>query len=231
MRINKYLADKGLTTRRGADKLIEAGQVTINGRKAKLGDQVNETDKVVISAGAAKKLAQSYRYYAYNKPLGIVTHSPHGNEKEIADVINLRGVAPLGRLDKDSHGLILLSNDGRITERLLSPQAEHEKEYLVKVDKPLMQNTLTRLSKGVKIEGYITKPAQAEELSPYTLRLTITEGKRHQIRRMLAALGYVVRDLQRTRIMHINLGPLKAGEYRELTSTECSQLMNTLGLK
>jgi 23S rRNA pseudouridine2604 synthase len=144
--------------------------------------------------------------------------------------VKLKGVFPLGRLDKESHGLILLTNDGRVTERLLSPEAEHEKEYVVKVDKPLKQNTLTRLGKGVKIEGYITKPAIVEELGARALRLTITEGKRHQIRRMLTALGYVVTDLKRIRIMNIRLGELHDGEVRPLTATEKKTLLADLGL-
>jgi 23S rRNA pseudouridine2604 synthase len=210
--------------------LIAAGKVKINGRSAKLGDRVNETDKVEVDQKAITQKEQGYVYYAYNKSIGIVTHSPQKGEKDIAQAVKLKGVFPLGRLDKESHGLILLTNDGRVTERLLSPEAEHEKEYVVKVDKPLKQNTLTRLGKGVKIEGYITKPAIVEELGARALRLTITEGKRHQIRRMLTALGYVVTDLKRIRIMNIRLGELHDGEVRPLTATEKKTLLADLGL-
>jgi 23S rRNA pseudouridine2604 synthase len=229
-RINKYLAEKGFSTRRGADALIAAGKVKINGRPAKLGDKVNESDKVEVDQKAITQKEQGYVYYAYNKSIGIVTHSPQKGEKDIAQVVKLKGVFPLGRLDKESHGLILLTNDGRVTERLLSPEAEHEKEYVVKVDKPLKQNTLTRLGKGVKIEGYITKQAVVEELGTRALRLTITEGKRHQIRRMLTALGYVVTDLKRIRIMNIRLGELHDGEVRPLTATEKKTFLTDLGL-
>jgi 23S rRNA pseudouridine2604 synthase len=229
-RINKYLAEKGFSTRRGADALIAAGKVKINGRPAKLGDKVNESDKVEVDQNAITQKEQGYVYYAYNKSIGIVTHSPQKGEKDIAQVVKLKGVFPLGRLDKESHGLILLTNDGRVTERLLSPEAEHEKEYVVKVDKPLKQNTLTRLGKGVKIEGYITKQAVVEELGTRALRLTITEGKRHQIRRMLTALGYVVTDLKRIRIMNIRLGELHDGEVRPLTATEKKTFLTDLGL-
>ena len=230
VRINRYLAEKGFSTRRGADVLIEAGKVKINGRKAVLGDKVGETDKVEVDQKAMAAKQSAYVYYAYNKPVGIVTHSPQRGEQDIAQVIKVEGVFPLGRLDKDSHGLILLTNDGRVTERLLSPEAEHEKEYIVKVDKPLKQNTLTRLAKGVKIEGYITKPAIVEELGARALKLTITEGKRHQIRRMLTALGYVVTDLKRARIMNITLGDLKSGELRQLKGAELKDFLKEIGL-
>lgn len=230
IRINKYLAEKGFSTRRGADALIEAGKVKINGRVAKLGDKVAATDKVEVDQKAIAAKQNAYMYYAYNKPVGIVTHSPQNGEQDIAQAIKLQGIFPLGRLDKESHGLILLTNDGRVTERLLSPEGKHEKEYVVKVDKPLLQNTLTRLGKGVKIEGYITKPAIVEELGARSLRLTITEGKRHQIRRMLTALGYVVVDLKRIRIMNINLGDIKEGQYRQLTVAEKKTLLADLGL-
>jgi 23S rRNA pseudouridine2604 synthase len=236
IRINKYLAEEGYSTRRGADALIQAGKVLINGRKAVLGDKVNEGDTVKVDAKAVAAKKKSYVYYAYNKPVGIVTHSPQKGEQAIADVVKLPGVFPLGRLDKESHGLLLLTNDGRMTDRLLNPEAEHEKEYIVKVDKPLKQNTITRLGKGIKIDGdfkggsYITKPAIAEEISSYSLRLIITEGKRHQIRRMLTALGYQVVDLKRVRVMNIELGDLKEGQHRELTATEKSKLLKDLGL-
>jgi len=231
MRINKYLAEKGYSTRRGADALIQAGQVNINGRLAVLGDQVTEADKVEVATSALSSLSSKFVYYAYNKPVGVVTHSPQKGETDIVQATKLAGVFPLGRLDKESHGLILLTNDGRVTERLLSPSSEHEKEYVVKVDKPLRQNTLTRLTKGIKLEdGYITKPAEVEGLGAHALKIIITEGKRHQIRRMLAALGYVVTDLKRARIMNIELGELKVSEWRELSVGEKKELLGELGL-
>ena len=230
LRINKYLALHNYATRRGADALITAGKVMINGRRAVLGDKVGPTDSVTVDTAAIVSQQSQFVYYAYNKPLGMVTHSPQHGEKDIAGAIRLSGVFPLGRLDKDSHGLILLTNDGRVTERLLSPSAEHEKEYVVKVNKPLLQNTLTRLGKGVKIEGYITKKAVVEELGAYALRLTITEGKKHQIRRMLTALGYEVVDLKRVRIMNIKLGDLPSGQYRALTAPERKKFLGELGL-
>jgi 23S rRNA pseudouridine2604 synthase len=230
MRINKYLALRKYATRRGADVLIKAGKVTINGRVAVLGDKVQESDSVKVDEGAVAAAHQNYVYYAYNKPLGVVTHSPQKGEVDIAGSIKLPGVFPVGRLDKDSHGLIILTNDGRVTERLLSPLSEHEKEYAVKVDKPLKQSALTRLSKGVKIEGYITKPAVAEESGLYSLQLTITEGKRHQIRRMLTALGYQVQDLKRVRVMSVKLGDLKPGGLRKLQGKELRDFLRELDL-
>lgn len=234
MRINKYMAAQQLASRREADRLIEAGNVMLNGKKAKLGDKVRKGDKVELAQSAFKATQASRVYLAYNKPIGIVTHSPQEGEQEIVDVLKYEKakVYPLGRLDKESHGLILLTNDGRITERLLSPEYDHEKEYVVKVDKPLTEGTLNRLSRGIKLEdGEITKPAQIiSEPFIKTLRLIITEGKRHQIRRMLAALGYVVTDLKRVRIMNIELGELKAGEYRELKGAELKEFLSGLGL-
>ena len=231
VRINKYLADKGYSTRRGADALISAGKVKINGRRAVLGDKVSATDKIEVDSSSLKAQRSQLAYYAYNKPVGVVTHSPQAGETDIATLVKLPGVFPLGRLDKDSHGLILLTNDGRVTGRLLNPEEEHEKEYAVKVNKPLKENTFTRLSKGVKIEDYITKPAVAEgEPGSYTVHLTITEGKKHQIRRMMTALGYEVLDLKRVRIMNIKLGDLKDGEYRALTVKERKELLASLDL-
>jgi 23S rRNA pseudouridine2604 synthase len=230
LRINKYLAEHKYATRRGADALITAGKVTINGVRAKLGDKVKPGDVVSVDAAATAALSAKYVYYAYNKSVGIVTHSPQAGEKDIAQAVPVKGVFPLGRLDKESHGLILLTNDGRVTERLLSPTAEHEKEYIVKVNKPLKQNTLTRLAKGVKIEGYITKQAEVQELGAYAVSLTITEGKRHQIRRMMTALGYEVVDLKRVRIMNITLGDLKDGGLRQLKGAELKNFLTALGL-
>lgn len=234
IRINKYLALHKYATRRGADELIEAGKVTINGRTAVLGDKVAPGDVVQVDAAAVQKRQSAYAYYAYNKPVGIVTHSPQAGEVDIRMSLQDKGMrecSPIGRLDKDSHGLILLSNDGRLTERLLSPAFDHEKEYRVRVSKPLKQSMLTRLAKGVKLEdGYLTKPAEVWADSDYVLHIVLTEGKRHQIRRMVTACGYEVVDLERVRIMNVQLASLTEGDYRPLTSSEQRQLLTSLGL-
>lgn len=236
MRINKYLALNKYSTRRGADDLISAGKVTINGRKAVLGDQVSETDRVEVDQKAMVARAQSYVYYAYNKPIGFMTNpaarSLAARKKSIADITALpNGVFPVGRLDEASHGLLILTNDGRVTDRLLSPVYEHEREYIVKVNKPISENFITRITKGVKIEDGITKPAKlsAEPFSK-TFRIILTEGKKHQIRRMVTALGYEVTDLQRIRITNIKIAGLKTGEHRQLVGSELKLFLKALTL-
>ncbi|MCK9351551.1 MAG: pseudouridine synthase [Candidatus Paceibacterota bacterium] len=227
VRINKYLAARGETTRRGADILIEDKKVTINGRLAKLGDLVNEGDTVTVR-GADKK---EYLYYAYYKPRGMITHSPQNDEESIEDAIRgkIRGeVFPIGRLDKDSHGLIILTNDGRITEKLLSPERKHEKEYMVTVDKPVTARFIKDMERGVDIEGYRTKPARAKEAGNCKINIVITEGKKHQLRRMCAALGYTVKDIKRIRIMNITLGALNPRASRQLKGKELSEFLTLL---
>ncbi len=224
VRINKYLAHRGYATRRGADEIIARGEVTINGKKAVLGDVVKEGDVVEMR----NSQPENYVYYAYNKPRGIITHSPEAGEKSIEDSIRGRipeKVFPIGRLDKASQGLILLTNDGRITDKLLSPENDHEKEYEVMVDKPVNSQFLHGLKIGVDIEGYMTKPAQAKKVSEQKISIVITEGKKHQIRRMCAALGYVVKNIKRIRIMNITLGNLGPGQFRKLTDEELEGIL------
>lgn len=224
MRINKYLAHKNLCTRRAADELIAAGKVLINGTVAKLGDKVNEKDDVQVRFRSKK-----YRYYAYHKPRGVITHSAQEGEKEIADISPVKGVFPVGRLDKDSSGLIILTDDGRITDKLLNPDYVHEKEYIVTTKESLKSNFKERMERGVDIEGYKTKECHVEVLGEKRFSVVLTEGKKHQIRRMCAALGYVVATLERTRIMNIHLSGLKAGAHRSITGGELSALL--AGLK
>ena len=227
MRINKYLALRGDSTRRGADVLIEAKKVTINGRLAKLGDAVNEKDVVIVKGLDNKE----YLYYAYYKPRGVITHSPQDGEKSIEDVIKgsmKADVFPIGRLDKDSHGLIILTNDGRITEKLLSPEKYHEKEYILTLDKPITGRFLKDMERGVDIEGYMTKPAIAKENGFCKIDVIITEGKKHQLRRMCAALGYTVKDIKRIRIMNIKLGSLQSGTWRRISGNELADFLSLL---
>lgn len=227
VRANKYLADRGYATRLGADDLIRAGRVTINGKKAVLGSKImKETDSVVVT-GTRK----NYRYFAYNKPVGIVTVSPQKGEEAIKDVAGLpKGIFPIGRLDKDSHGLLLLTDDGRITKRLLEPQFEHEKEYEVSTDRPYDDSFIKKITRGVDIGGYVTKPCRARRLSRSRFSIILTEGKNRQIRRMCQALGYTVRELIRVRIMNIELGTLPAGTHRELKGKELAILLKSLGI-
>ncbi len=206
MRINKYLALKKISTRRGADELIRQQKVFINGKRAVLGSKVNEGDKVELKGAKLKE----YKYFAYNKPIGVETDSP----KE--------GLFPLGRLDKASHGLLILTDDGRITDQLLSPKYFHEKEYVVKTKQKLRGSFKDKMEAGVNIEGYVTKPCKVEIVNEFTFRVILTEGKKHQIRRMCSALFQDVADLKRERIMNIKLGQLKSKGVREIKGKELS---------
>jgi 23S rRNA pseudouridine2604 synthase len=232
IRINKYLAEKGHATRRGADALIESGIVFVNGKKALMGQQIQASDTVEVR-GAQKS---NYQYLLYYKPRGVITHSPEAHETDIAMQIkadhSIEGVFPVGRLDKDSEGLILLTNDGRITKRLLDPENDHEKEYEVLVDKRVTGAFLRQLTHGVSIEGYRTKPAAAvvDTRNDCKLHITLTEGKKHQIRRMCAALGYQVKELRRTRILGFGVRPLTVGKLRRLSPREVQILYKSLGV-
>lgn len=231
IRVNKYLAQEKIASRREADTLIERKQVLINGKPAVLGQLVEEGDSVTIS-GATKK----HIYLAYYKGRGVITHSPEGDEVDIATRLkrdySLTNVTPVGRLDKDSEGLMILTNDGRITGPLLNPEAEHEKEYDVTVDKNVTGMFGRLMELGVDIEGYRTKRATfvANPRNQKRFNLTLTEGKKHQIRRMCAALGYQIQSLKRVRIMNVTLGELKPNQYRKIAGSELKELMQSLEL-
>lgn len=225
MRINKYLAHEKYCTRREADTLIAAGKVLINDVPARLGSQVRATDVVRVTFKPKK-----HRYFAYNKPKGIITHSPGEGESDIRQTLPLVGVFPIGRLDKDSHGLIIVTDDGRITDPLLNPDFTHEKEYIIVTKESLSAHFKARMEGGVQIEGYKTKPCTIKILGDKRFSITLVEGKKHQIRRMCAALGYTIADLERVRIMNIHLSGLKTGAYRQLEGTELSTLLKHLGL-
>lgn len=228
--INHYLALQGYCSRRKAVDFIKQGKVLINGEVAEIGQRVDEGDVVEVSDDIAS-LPQKYEYYAFYKPVGVVSHNPKPGEKSVEDIFKKKvPLYPMGRLDKASEGLMLLSNDGRIVNRLLSPESNHEKEYVVSVDKRMRPTSLRKLGTGVRIEGYMTKPAKVKELSDHTFSITLTEGKKHQIRRMCAALGYQVRKLRRVRIMNITLGQLKPSQGRALSEKERSKLLDSLGL-
>lgn len=232
MRINKYLALRGFATRRGADELIEKKKVYINGRLAELGDKVQETDKVEVRK--SNKPTAPRIYVAYNKPRGVITHSPGDDEDDIKilleDAPELAGVFPIGRLDKDSSGLIILTNDGRITDRLLNPKFEHEKEYVVTTVQDLRPSFKEHMEKGVEIEGYQTKPAKVRILGERKFAITLTEGKKHQVRRMVVAMRNEVKTLERTRVMNITLGRLPRGAHRSIEGAELSDFLKSLGL-
>jgi 23S rRNA pseudouridine2604 synthase len=217
IRINKYLALKNISTRKGADELIEKKQVFINGKLAVLGSKVNENDKVEVKGNTStKKLI----YYAYNKPIGIITSD-----------ISVNGMFPVGRLDKNSHGLIILTNDGRITDKLLNPKYVHEKEYVVKTSNKLRSSFKQKMENGVNIEGYVTKKCKVQIVNDYTFKVILSEGKKHQIRRMCSALFQEVADLMRIRIINIELRNLKPGIFREIKDDELETFLKRLGIK
>ena len=232
MRLNKYLARAGYATRRSADTLIDEGRVFINGARAQLGQKVTESDTVEIKDFSKK----TYRYILYYKPRGVVTHSPSERETDIETLIKrdhgITGLFPIGRLGKESEGLILLTDDGRITERILSPEHGHERTYEVVVDKRVTQTFLNALSRGVNIEGYRTKPAHTEKRlhDDVTFSITLTEGKKHQIRRMCAHFGYQVVALKRTEMHTLSLRRLKPGGFYELKQKEIKAFTTSLGL-
>lgn len=230
VRINKYIAERGIATRKYADEMIKTGLVLINGQKAKLGDIVQKSDMVVV-----KRHEKSYEYYAYNKPIGIVTSTPQKGEISIEKYAKLpKGVFPIGRLDKDSEGLIILTNDGRITDRLLNPKYDHEKEYEVSVDKSITDKFIKSMSLGVVIKleqgPYKTKPAKVKRIDSNTFSIIIKEGKKRQIRRMCEALGYKVMKLKRIRILGIRLGNLKPNNLSKISSGDVQKLLGLLGL-
>jgi len=228
MRINKYLAHKGLATRTGVDELIKSKKILINGVLAKLGDKVSETDKVEVRGVHNKK----YIYLAYNKPVGIVSTNPQGDEKSIMENIKIKEkVFPVGRLDKESHGLIILTNDGRVTDRLLNPDKDHEKEYIVKVDRAYTPGFIRNMENGVDIGDGITKKAKLKKIKENIFSITLTEGKNRQIRRMTEKLGYTVRDLQRVRIQNIELGKTPVNSYREINGEEKTEFLKSIGLE
>jgi 23S rRNA pseudouridine2604 synthase len=225
MRINKYLASQNVVTRRGADDLIAKRKVLINGRIAVLGDKVNEGDQVELKESAKLK---EYSYFAYNKPIGVITHSPQSGEKDIKTSANLRGVFPIGRLDKNSHGLIILTNDGRITDKLLNPDYVHEKEYIVVTANKLRDSFKESMEKGIRIDDYVTRKCKVKVLGDKTFSIILTEGKKHQIRRMCEVMHNEVRDLKRIRIMNIRLGTLPANGYRKIEGEELETLKEDL---
>lgn len=232
IRLNKYLAHTGVASRREADELIANGKVQVNGAMALMGQPVNEGDKVSV---LGKTKAKSY--YAYYKGRGIITHSPGEGETDIATKLandyGITHVAPIGRLDKDSEGLMILSNDGRITGPMLDPESDKEKEYDVLVDKPISGMFKRAMETGVDIEGYRTKSAimKINPKNDKRFLLTITEGKKHQIRRMCAALGYQVQSLKRVRVMNVELNKLKPNQYRKLAGEELQTFLTSLNVK
>ena len=228
IRINKYLAYKEIASRRGADELIIKRIVTINGKVAKLGDYVRERDDVKITG----KIEKDFKYFAYYKPRGLPTSNSSNNEKNVVDIFADEKLAPVGRLDKDSEGLLILTNDWRVTEKLLSPDKESEKEYTVNTRENIREGVVAILEKGMDTKRYgVLKPAQAEITNENTIKIVLHEGKKHQIRIMLSDLKLTVTKLKRTRILNITLKKLRPGEVRQLKGEELTEFLLKLDLK
>ena len=228
MRINKYLSETGIISRRGADKWIAEGKVTINGELATVGSQV-ETGDIVCVNGKEVKKEQQLVYIALNKPVGITSTTERHIKGNVVDFVNhpLR-IFHIGRLDKESEGLLLLTNDGDIVNKILRAENHHEKEYIVQVDKPITAQFIQKMGAGVDILDTTTLPCHVEKISDKVFKIILEQGLNRQIRRMCTALGYSVKRLQRIRIMNIKLGNLKVGQWRDLTEKERTELFKLL---
>ncbi|OGO77245.1 MAG: 23S rRNA pseudouridine synthase F [Clostridiales bacterium GWB2_37_7] len=224
MRINKYISEKGICSRREADRFIEQKRVTINGSIAMIGSVVHAGDEVKID-NKPLKARDNFVYLVLNKPVGIVCTTDTRERDNIIDFMNYpKRIFPIGRLDKDSEGLIMLTSDGDIVNKILRAGNNHEKEYIVRVDKPISPGFINGMANGVKILGTITKKCRVELLTKYTFRIVLTEGMNRQIRRMCEAFGYQVLKLKRIRIMNINLEELPTGSWRYLSPEELAGL-------
>jgi 23S rRNA pseudouridine2604 synthase len=225
IRINKYLSEVGYCSRRGADKLIEDGLVTINGKVPEMGTKILPGDEVRVQGKLISPPKEDHVYIAFNKPIGIVCTTDTKVEKDnIIDFIgHPKRIFPIGRLDKPSEGLILLTSDGDIVNKILRARNNHEKEYIVSVDKMIHSDFIRKMGNGVPILDTVTRKCEIEALSKYTFRIVLTQGLNRQIRRMCEYLGYNVTKLKRIRIMNISLD-LPVGEWRDLTDKEMAEL-------
>ncbi len=231
MRINKHIAESGHCSRREADRLIAEKKVTVNDRVAGIGTQVQDGDEVKVDgrpllARSAAGKARRHVYIALNKPIGITCTTERDVGGNIVDFVDhQQRIFPVGRLDKDSEGLILLTSNGDIVNEILRSENRHEKEYLVGVNKPVAPEFLIGMSRGVPIHGQMTKPCKATRLAKFGFRVVLTQGLNRQIRLMAAAFGYRVTQLRRVRIVNIKLGALKVGQWRNLTDAELRGLL------
>lgn len=230
IRINKFFTAQGACSRREADTFVEEGRVTINGRVAVLGDRVDAKD-IITKDGLVVPWGNAPLYIKFHKPIGVTTTSePHVKDNIIACIDHAERIFPIGRLDKDSSGLILLTNDGDIVNRVLRVEYAHEKEYAVQVDRPFDQAFLDRMTAGVIILGQRTRPCRLSRVGLRDFRIILTEGRNRQIRRMCQALGYRVNMLRRIRIMHITIEGLRVGQWKYLTERERTTLLDTVNL-
>ena len=229
IRINKYLSEVGFCSRREADRLLEEGRITINGRVPELGTKVSDEDEIFVDGKTIKKVEEEFVYIAFNKPVGIVCTTDTKREKNnIVDYINHpKRIFPIGRLDKPSEGLILLTSDGDIVNKILRARNNHEKEYYVRVNKPITEKFLEKMRNGVPILDTVTKKCEVEKIDTMNFRIVLTQGLNRQIRRMCEHLNYEVKKLKRVRIMNIKLD-LPVGKWRDLTPQEMNELNGLL---
>ncbi|SDB08618.1 23S rRNA pseudouridine(2604) synthase RluF [Eubacterium oxidoreducens] len=224
MRLNKYLSDIGVCSRRQADKMIEEGRVTVDGRKAKLGQQVEGDEEICVDHNKVR-VNQKKVILLVNKPVGIVCTTEKREKNNIVDFLKYPiRIYPIGRLDKDSNGLILMTNDGEIVNKIMRAGNYHEKEYLVKVNRPITKEFLDGMANGVPILDTVTRKCSIWQVSKQTFRIVLTQGLNRQIRRMCEFFDYEVVSLKRERIMNLKLGDLKEGTYREITQEEKEEL-------
>ncbi len=227
-RLNKFISESGFCSRREADKLIEQGVVTINDKAPELGTKVMPDDIVKVRGSIISAMPENKSdriYIAYNKPIGITCTTEKNVRGNIIDAIGHKErIFPIGRLDKPSEGLIFLTSDGDIVNKILRAENAHDKEYVVTVDKPISERFVERMSRGVPILGTITKPCQVSVVSKFVFKIILTQGLNRQIRRMCEYLGYEVKKLKRTRIMSVSLGQLKPGQWRNLNHREMTEI-------
>jgi len=230
IRLNKFISDSGVCSRREADKYIEQGHVFVNGRRANVGDQVSVRDKVLLNGNPIEaKIGNDFVFIAFNKPVGIISTTEIGVKDSIIDYIGYHErIFPIGRLDKESQGLIFLTNNGDIVNKILRAGNKHEKEYLVTVNKPVTDEFILKMGNGVPILGEMTKKCKVVKESVYSFRITLIQGLNRQIRRMCEFFNYEVVKLERIRIMNIALKGLPIGEWRQLEPTEMDQIMTSI---
>lgn len=231
MRLNKFISESGRCSRREADEWIAAGRVTVNGRRAEVGDVAEDDDEVRVDGDLVRPRggpgARPRTYIALNKPVGVTCTTESDVEGNIIDFVDYpTRIFPIGRLDKDSQGLILLTDDGDIVNRLLRVENRHEKEYVVEVHRPVTAPFLASMARGVNLGGTITRPCRVSKLGRSAFRIVLTQGLNRQIRRMCEAHGYWVRSLTRVRIVNIGLGHLKTGQWRKLSDAEVAGLLS-----
>lgn len=230
VRINKFISESGICSRREADKYIEKGQVLVNGKRAEIGTLVSKSDKVLVNGLLIEsKAEEDFVLLAFNKPRGIVSTTEKGVRDNIVDYIGYHErIFPIGLLDKDSQGLILLTNDGDIVNKILRAGNSHEKEYVVTVNRPVTDEFVQRMSSGVPVLGEVTRKCKVEKISEFIFRIILVQGLNRQIRRMCEYFGYEVEKLERVRIMNISLKGIGLGDWRLLEEQEMKELKTTI---